>query len=106
VDEVILKFEGRSTQKITIFGKPILTGFKIFALEDSGYIINWEYIKPGLNKRVLTEKKQISIRILNFITSILLNPTQFIVIRLIQCLSIYIEKGHLFHLFLDNLFIY
>jgi hypothetical protein len=27
------------------------------------------------------------------------------VIRLIQCLSIYIEKGYLFHLFLDNLFI-
>jgi hypothetical protein len=27
------------------------------------------------------------------------------VIRLIQCLSIYIEKGLSFHLFLDNLFV-
>jgi hypothetical protein len=29
-----------------------------------------------------------------------------VVIRLIQYLSIYIEKGHSFHLFLDNLFVY
>jgi hypothetical protein len=28
-----------------------------------------------------------------------------VVIRLIKCLSIYIEKGLLFHLFFDNLFI-
>jgi hypothetical protein len=28
-----------------------------------------------------------------------------VVIRLIQCLSIYIEKGHSFYLFLDNLFV-
>jgi hypothetical protein len=28
-----------------------------------------------------------------------------VVIRLIQCLSIYIEKGYLFYLFLDNLFV-
>jgi hypothetical protein len=36
----MLKFEGRSTQKITIPGKLIPTGFKIFALGDSGYIYN------------------------------------------------------------------
>jgi hypothetical protein len=36
----------------------------------------------------------------------LLNPTQSVVIRLIDCLSIYIEKNKLsFHLFLDNLFV-
>jgi hypothetical protein len=28
-----------------------------------------------------------------------------VVIRLIKCLSIYIEKGLLFYLFLDNLFV-
>jgi hypothetical protein len=28
-----------------------------------------------------------------------------VVIRLIQCLFIYIKKGHLFYLFLDNLFV-
>jgi hypothetical protein len=36
----MLKFKGRTTQKITIFDKPIPTGFKIFALGDSGSIYN------------------------------------------------------------------
>jgi Transposase IS4 len=40
VDEIILKFEGRITQKITISGKSILIDFKIFALGDSGYTLN------------------------------------------------------------------
>jgi Transposase IS4 len=40
IDEIMLKFKGRTMQKITIPSKPILTGFKIFALGDSGYIYN------------------------------------------------------------------
>jgi Transposase IS4 len=40
VDEIMLKFKGRTTQKITIPGKPIPIGFKIFALGDSGYTLN------------------------------------------------------------------
>jgi hypothetical protein len=36
----MLKFKGRTSQKITIPGKSIPTGFKIFALGDSGYIYN------------------------------------------------------------------
>jgi hypothetical protein len=36
----MLKFKGRTTQKIIIPGKPIPTGFKIFALGDSGYTYN------------------------------------------------------------------
>ena len=40
VDEVMIKFEGRTSQKVTIPDKPISTGFKIFALADSGYIFN------------------------------------------------------------------
>jgi hypothetical protein len=53
----MLKFEGRSTQKITIPGKPIFIGFKLFALGDSGYTLNWECIKPGLIERALIGKK-------------------------------------------------
>jgi hypothetical protein len=70
----MLKFEGRSTQKITIPGKPIPTGFKLFALGDSGYTLNWECTKPGLAEGALTGKKQVSITILNSIISTLLNP--------------------------------
>jgi Transposase IS4 len=105
VDKIILKFEGRTTQKITIPGKPISIGFKIFALEDSGYIYNWKCTRPGLAEGVLTKKKRISISISNSTTISLLNPTQSIVIRLIKCLSIYINNGRSFNLFLDNLFV-
>jgi Transposase IS4 len=101
----MLKFEGRTTQKITIPGKLISIKFKIFALEDSGYTYNWECTRPGLAEGVLKEKKRISISIPNSSISSFLNPTQSVVIRLIKCLSIYIQKGLSFHLFLDNLFV-
>ena len=42
VDEVMIKFEGRTSQKVTIPDKSIPTEFKIFVLADSGYIFNWE----------------------------------------------------------------
>jgi Transposase IS4 len=75
VNKIMLKFEGRTTQKITISGKPIPTGFKIFALGDSGYIYNWKCTRPGLAEGVLTEKKRISISISNSTAFTLLNPT-------------------------------
>jgi Transposase IS4 len=105
VDEIMLKFEGRTTQKITIPGKPIPTGFKIFALGDSGYTLNWECTRPGIAEGILREKKRISVSIPNSSISSLLNPTQSVVIRLISCLSIYIKNGLSFYLFLDNLFV-
>jgi hypothetical protein len=92
-------------QKITISGKPIFIRFKIFALGDSGYIYNWEYIRPGLAEGVLIRKKQFSIKIPNSSISTFLNLIQSMIIRLIKYLSIYIEKGLSFHLFLNNLFI-
>jgi hypothetical protein len=71
----MLKFEGRTTQKITIPGKPIPTGFKIFALGDSSYTLNWECTRPGLTEGILREKKRISVSIPNSSISALLNPT-------------------------------
>ena len=70
----MLKFEDRTTQKITISGKSISTGFKIFALGDSGYTYNWECTKPSLAEGVLIEKQRISITILNSYISSFLNP--------------------------------
>jgi hypothetical protein len=101
----MLKFEGRTSQKITIPGKPIPTGFKIFALGDSGYTYNWECTRPGLAEGFQEEKRRISVLIPNSAISVFLNPTQSVVIRLIKCLSIYIQNGLSFHLFLDNLFV-
>ena len=106
IDEVMLKFEDRITQKITFSDKPISTRFKIFTLEDSDYIYNWECIRPELTKGILAEKQSISVNISDSDLSFLLNPTQSVVICLVKCLSIYIQKGLSFHLFLDNLFLY
>ena len=92
VDEVMIKFEGRTSQKVTIPDKSISTGFKIFALTDSDYIFNWECIKPGLNERLLTTKKCVSISISNSIKTTLLNSIQSVVIRLTSCLSSFIEE--------------
>ena len=71
----MLKFEGRTTQKITIPSKPIPTGFKILALATSGYILNWECTRPGLVEGVLKEKKRIFVNIPNSFISVFLNPT-------------------------------
>ena len=105
IDEVMFKFEGRTTQKITISGKPISIEFKIFALGDSDYIYNWECTRPDLAEVLKDAKKRTSVSISNFDVSVYLNPTQSVVICLIKCLDIYIQKGLSFHLFLDNLFV-
>ncbi len=54
----MLKYEGRTSQKITIPDKSIPTEFKLFALDDSGYIFNWECTKPGIAEEILRERKK------------------------------------------------
>jgi hypothetical protein len=71
----MLKFKGRTTQKITIPGKSISTGFKIFALGDFGYTLNWKCTRPGIVEGISREKKRISVSISNSSISTLLNPT-------------------------------
>ena len=50
VDEVMIRFEGRSSGKSVIPVKLVLVGFKFFAIADEGYIIDFEVIKPSLNE--------------------------------------------------------
>ena len=101
----MLKFEGRTTQKITISSKSISTGFKIFALKNSDYTYNWKCTRPSLTEGLKKEKLWIFVSILNSDFISFLNPTQSVVIYLIKCLSIYIYEGLSFLLFLDNLFV-
>ncbi len=56
----MLKFKERTSQKIIISDKSIFIEFKLFALNDSGYIYNWEYIRPDIIKEILREKKKVS----------------------------------------------
>ncbi len=71
----MLKFKERTSQKIIISDKSISTGFKLFALGDSGYIYNWECIKSGIIEGILRERKKVSISIFNSSLSTSLNPT-------------------------------
>ncbi len=101
----MLKYEERTSQKITIPGKPILTGFKLFALGDSDYIYNWECTRPGIAEGILRERKKVSLSISNSSISTSLNPTQSVVIQLTNSLSKFIKNELFFHFYLDNLFV-
>ncbi len=101
----MLKYKERTSQKITIPDKSISTGFKLFALDDSDYIYNWECTKPGIIEGILRERKKVSISIPNSSISTSLNPTQLVVIRLANSLSKFIENGLFFHFYLNNLFV-
>ena len=41
VDEMMVSFTGRSTHTIRLPGKPIPVGYKVLAICDSGYTLNW-----------------------------------------------------------------
>ena len=41
VDEMMVNITGRSTHTIRLPGKPIPVGYKVLAICDSGYILNW-----------------------------------------------------------------
>jgi len=43
VDEMMVNFTGRSTHTIRMPGKPIPVGYKILAICDNGYTLNWLY---------------------------------------------------------------
>ncbi len=101
----MLKYEERTSQKIIISDKSISTGFKLFALDDSGYIYNWECTKLGIIEEILRERKKVSISISNSSISTSLNPTQLVIIRLANSLSKFIENGLFFHFYLNNLFV-
>ncbi len=76
----MLKYKERTSQKIIISDKSILTEFKLFALDDFDYIYNWECIKSGIVEEILKEKKKISILISNSSISTSLNLTQSVII--------------------------
>jgi hypothetical protein len=48
VDKIIISFDGRSIQKITILVKPIPINLKLQGFGDKGYIYSWEAIRSKL----------------------------------------------------------
>jgi hypothetical protein len=48
VDEIMISFDNKSIQKVTILAKPIPIDLKLQALGNKGYIYNWEATRPKL----------------------------------------------------------
>ena len=48
VNEIIISFDGRFIQKVTIPAKPIPVSLKLQGFRDKGYIYSWEAIRPKL----------------------------------------------------------
>ena len=64
MDEIMIRFEGRSSGITIILGKPIPIGFKYFALADKRYIYNYEYTTLGTiegEKTENTRNREVSI---------------------------------------------
>ena len=41
VDEAMISYRGRSVDKVKLLNKPIKEGYKVWVLEDSGYVYDW-----------------------------------------------------------------
>jgi len=103
VDEIMISFDGRSIQKVTIPAKPIPVGLKLQGLGDKGHIYSWEATRPKLAK-FQQDTAKFSVPIPKTTTSpvyAFLTATQSMVARLVESLP----KGRRFHLYLDNLFV-
>ncbi len=48
VNEIIVRFEGRSKETTTILNKPTPTGFKVWGAAQRGFLIVWNWHTPGI----------------------------------------------------------
>jgi hypothetical protein len=47
VDEIIIRFEGRSKEITTIPNKPTSTGYKVWGAAQRGFLLVWNWHIPG-----------------------------------------------------------
>ncbi|KEY70358.1 hypothetical protein S7711_10266, partial [Stachybotrys chartarum IBT 7711] len=97
VDEAMCGFEGRSRQKVTIKSKPTPTGLKIWILAIQGYILHWIWHTPGGALGPVGQPRRRRKKDRDDPYDI--NPTQAIVVKLIEALP-----SQTYHVYLDNLF--
>lgn len=55
VDEAMSRFEGRSYDIVTIPGKPIPEGYKIWVLAQQGYFLDWVFHRKGIIKNPIAK---------------------------------------------------
>lgn len=103
MDEIMVRYEGRSKETTTVPKKPIPTGYKVWGAAQRGFLLVWNWHIPGL------KNGPVGIR-----TPVALggtkrdgnkgNKTQAVVLHLINRLP-KPPQGSGYHLFLDNLFV-
>ena len=92
VDECVVEFTGKSVLKTTIPNKPHLTGFKVWVIAERGLFLRWIWHVLGRGLIGISKAKP-------QVQEIYLNPTQQVVVSLVNLLP----KAP-YHVFLDNLF--
>jgi hypothetical protein len=95
IDEAMIGFLGRAKEIVHIPTKPTPTGYKVWAMADKGYTLNWLWHAPGEKTEDGPQGISPHLRKLG------VNRTQQAVIQLLSTLPNH-GKGHL--VWLDNLF--
>ncbi|CZT44247.1 uncharacterized protein RSE6_04384 [Rhynchosporium secalis] len=80
VDEMMIRYEGRAKETTTIPGKPTPTGYKVWGVAQQGFLLCWNWHRPGKDFGLA------------------------VVLSLLERLPLPAE-GFGYHVFLDNLFI-
>ena len=103
MDEIIVRFQGRAKETITVPGKPTPTGFKVWAVAQRGFLILWNWHVPGEKNGPVGVKtpKELGGTIRDGNRG---NKTQAVVLHLINRLP-KPPQGSGYHVFLDNLFV-
>ena len=103
MDEIMVRFEGRSKDTTTVPKKPIPTGYKIWGAAQRGFLLVWNWHIPGIKNGPVGVRTPVALggtkRDGNKG-----NKTQAVVLHLINQLP-KPPEGSGYHLFLDNLFV-
>ena len=103
MDEIIVRFEGRSKETTTVPNKPTPTGYKVWGAAQRGFLLVWNWHIPGQKNGPL------GIRTPRELGGTIKagnggNKTQAVVLHLIKRLP-KPPKGSGYHVYLDNLFV-
>jgi hypothetical protein len=103
VDEIIVRFEGRSKETTTVPNKPTPTGYKVWGAAQRGFLLVWNWHIPGQRNGPL------GVRTPRELGGTIKagnggNKTQAVVLHLIKRLP-KPPEGSGYHVYLDNLFI-
>jgi hypothetical protein len=102
VDECMVPFTGRSKEITVVKNKPTPVGFKVWAVTQQGYFLQWLWhVKASLYKAIIVElplakpyRKKGKLQ-----TEISLSNTQSVIVHLLKRLP-----TQTYHVFTDNLF--